>query len=347
MSGLRILLVGLAGLLGLAAVPAAAGEPNLSVERAAIARFQLADQRLQDVGWQLARGNADFCARVRPSVGLQLQDLASYGEPEVARAALGLRGDFAVQTAARGSPAARHGGFRANREITGLGRVDPNAWHARAERDWRRLTRAHNHLAAILSENGQVRLRFANGARAVLTPQPICATRFELASDGKRAMADGSRVVIGVEFPGFSYDEARFAAVVAHELAHNILRHSAWLDRVGRKQRNVRRAEREADRLMPWLLANAGYDPEAAVRFMESWGPRHDGGLFRSRTHDGWDERAEFIAAEIPRIRALMGKTGKADWSMHFERDIEWDEGYTPARQSMAAFDRDRDREMN
>ncbi len=298
---------------------------DLAAERAAIREFQAADQRLQDVGWKLVRGNAASCDRGTASVGLQLQDLASYGNPNVARDALELTGDFAVQTAARGSPAARSGAFTPNREIVALGNADPNAWNAGQKRDWRRLANAHDHIDRLLRENGEIAIGFADGSRATLRPVPVCATRFELASNSKRAVADGDRVVVGTRFPAFAYEEPRFAALVAHELAHNLLGHSAWLDREGRAQRRVRRTEREADRLMPWLLANAGYDPRAAIDFMATWGRRHDGGIFRKRTHDGWDERAEFIAAEIPRIEALIASEGSADWSVHFERGIDPD----------------------
>ena len=45
----------------------------------------------------------------------------------------------------------------------------------------------------------------------------------------------------------------------------------------------MRRTEREADRLMPWLLANAGYDPAAAARFWRQWGKKHDAGLLMVR----------------------------------------------------------------
>jgi hypothetical protein len=305
---------------------------DLDAERAAIARFQEADQRLQDVGWAMIRGNAEFCERVVPSIGLQLQDLASYGSPEIARAALGLAGDFAVETAARGSPAALTGEFARNREIVALERADPNEWPSDERKDWRRLKRAHDHLDAMLAEHGGITVRFADGGEARVTPVDACASRFELMGDGRRAVADGDRVVIGMEFPAFSYEEEVFAGVVAHELAHNFLAHSEWLDRNRRKRTNVRLTEREADRLMPWLLANAGYEPEAAIRFMTSWGRKHDGGLFRARTHDGWDERAEFIAAEVPLVRELMAREGKADWSVHFRREIDPDKGLKRAR---------------
>lgn len=328
----------LAVLLGgalLLAAPIAAQAPKVdyTAERAAIARFQDADQRLQDVGWQLARGNVDFCPKRVPSIGLQLQDMASYGAPAVARTALGLKGDFAVQTAARGSPAAATGAFTRNREVVRLEGFDPNTWPASSAMDWQRLVTAHNHIEAMLTEHGGIAVGFADGGEARVEPVEVCATRFELLGAGKTAVADGARVVIGIDFPAFAYAEPEFAGVVAHELAHNVLGHDEWLDRNGRSNKNVRRTEREADRLMPWLLANAGYDPAAAVAFWEQWGRKHDSALLSLRTkHDGWDERAEFVAAELPQITALMAREGKADWRVHFRREIDPAGGLLPER---------------
>lgn len=319
-----------AGLL--MAAPLAAQPVDYAAERAAIARFQDADQRLQDVGWQLARGNVGFCPKVVPSIGLQLQDMASYGAPAIARKALGLKGDFAVETVARGSPAAANGALARNREIVALERFDPNQWPAGAKMDWQRLVRAHDHIEAMLTEHGGIALGFADGSAVRLQPVEVCATRFELLGEGTKAVADGSRVVIGINFPAFAYDEPVFAALVAHELAHNVLGHDAWLDRNGRSRKHVRRTEREADRLIPWLLANAGYDPAAGVTFMQQWGSEHDAGLSLLRKHDGWDERAEFIAAELPIIADLMAREGRADWTVHFRREIDPEGGLLPER---------------
>jgi hypothetical protein len=173
--------------------------------------------------------------------------------------------------------------------------MDPNTWPARAKMDWNRLVWAHDHIEAMLTEHGGIAVGFA----------------------------DGARVVIGIDFPAFTYDEPEFAALVAHELAHNVLGHDAWLDANGRSRLHVRRTEREADRLMPWLLANAGYDPAAAARFWRQWGKRHDAGLLMVRKHDGWDEREEFVAAEVPLIADLMAREGRADWAAHFRREID------------------------
>lgn len=327
----------LAGALLLAAPLAAQNAPlpaspaiDYAAERAAIGRFQDADQRLQDVGWQLARGNVGFCPKVVPSVGLQLQDMASYGAPAIARTALGLRQDFAVQTAARGSPAALADGVTRNREIIRLEALDPNTWPAGKAMDWQRLVWAHDHIEAMLAEHGGIAITFADGGTARLAPVEVCATRFELMGAGDKAVADGTRVVIGIDFPAFGYDEPEFAALVAHELAHNVLEHDAWLDTHGRSRRHVRRTEREADRLMPWLLANAGYDPAAAARFWRQWGKKHDAGLLMIRKHDGWDEREAFVAAEVPQIAALMAREGRADWRRHFRREIDPAGGLMP-----------------
>lgn len=306
-----------------AATLAATGTNDPAAERSAIARYQDADQRLQDVGWRLARANAAFCPRTVASIGLQLQDMASYGVPDLARAALGLDRDFAVQTAARSSPAAQDGGFRRNREVTGLGDLDPNRWPTQGRLDWQRLARVHDHVDARLREAGSIAIAFADGGTAQVEAVEVCATRFELAGEGGAAVADGRRVVIGLDFPAFAYPEEVFAGLVAHELAHNVLGHDAWLDRNGRSRRHVRLTEREADRLMPWLLANAGYPPEAAVTFMETWGRRHDGGWLRIRKRDGWDERAALIAAELPMVERARAGDGRADWSRHFRREID------------------------
>ncbi|MCH2487396.1 MAG: hypothetical protein MK010_06610, partial [Erythrobacter sp.] len=155
---------------------------------------------------------------------------------------------------------------------------------------------------------------------ATITGAPACPSRFEVLDGGKRAVADGSRVIFGRDFAGFAYAEDEFAAAVAHELAHNLLEHRKMFDAVGRSQSLVRLSERDADRMMPWLLHNAGYDPRAAARFMARWGPKYGGGLLRDRSHDGWDERVEFIEAEIATMEAALAETGEADWSQRFVR---------------------------
>lgn len=317
----------LAGLAGLIVAPlSAAPDParvNYAAEAAAIGQFQNHDQRLQDIGWQLVRGNAGFCSQVVASIGLQLQDMASYGRPDIARTALQLKGDFAVQTVAKGLPADLAGGFIRNREVVRLAQLNPNEWPAGRRMDWHRVAWAHDHIDALLSEHAGIEVGFADGAAIKVQPIKVCASRFELMGEGTAAVADGNRVVIGMDFPAFAYDDAMFASLVAHELAHNLLGHAAWLDRNKRTWGNVRHTEREADRLIPWLLANAGYEPQAAVRFMSEWGPRHTVKILRAPTHDGWAKRLRAIEGELPLIVEVTAREGRADWSRHFRREID------------------------
>lgn len=308
-----------------AAALAAAAVPAEATERAELISLQADDLRLQTIGWRLARGNARFCDRAVGSIGLLLADARAFARPQDIRAALGLRGDIAVQAAVPGSPAAL-AGLTANDTIAAIDGRPMDALPAVKAGGWQRLAGLHDAIDAALAKDGAVRIDWLSptGPRSAnITGVPVCPTRFELLSGGTRAAADGTRVVIGREFAGMRYAEDELAAALAHELAHNLLAHRAWLRGVGRKQANIRVTEREADRMMPWLLANAGYPPEAAARFFERWGPLRDGWIFRGRSHDGWDERAGFVRGELPLIETARAASGSADWRPAFRRDTK------------------------
>lgn len=281
------------------------------------------DRQLFATGWRLASANAPFCDRAAPALGFAVLDAGGFGDPDAVRRQLGLSDDLAIGAVAAGSPAAA-AGIAAGDTLIALNGVTLTERYPRAKPAWQRLidvTKAIDSAAAA----GPVVLTLASAGAAdrtvTLSGVPACPSRFEVLDSGGRAAAEGTRVIFGREFPGFAYPEAEFAAAVAHEFAHNLLRHRAALDADGRSLGNVRATEREADRLMPWLLANAGYEPEAATRFMERWGPRHGGGLFRKRTHEGWDERTEAIRAEVAKVKTAWTQEGKADWAKHFARE--------------------------
>lgn len=308
--------------LGLVASPVIAGPDE---DRAALVRLQQEDARLQSIGWRLATANAPFCAP-RPSIGLLLQDMANFTEPARMRAATGIAGDIVVQAVAAGSPAHK-AGLTANDEILAIdGRAMANLPPAKAG-DWQRLASLHGLVDAALDRDGEVRIAFRRAGdesrEVTVGSNQTCPSRFELIDNSERAVADGKRVLIGRKFAGLDYSEDELAAALAHEFAHNLLGHRAWLSEAGRKRANIRLTEREADRLMPWLLANAGYPPEAAARFFERWGPGNGGWIFRARTHDGWDERADFVRAELSAIESLRANGSAADWRTHFRREIE------------------------
>ena len=310
----------LALLLALASGPALADDPDVEGKRLAIESYQARDQALQDIGWKLARGNAEFCIDTTASTGLRLHDVNAYGEPDVVRAALGLTRDFAVDTIPADSPAATDPALRRNREVALIGDVDPSAIPSSGRNDYNRSEKVADLLDSLSARGAPVAVTFAGGQQATLSAVPICTSRFEIISGDVELAADGRRVVVEADFEGFDMAEDRFAAAIAHELAHNILGHPAWLDAAGRTKRNIRQTELEADRLMPWLLANAGYDPSAAARFIEAYRPRSGSVLIFRGTHPKWKDRRDAVNAEIALIAPLLQVGWKADWSQRFVR---------------------------
>jgi hypothetical protein len=301
----------------------------------ALAALQRDDARLQSIGWRLSADNAQFCVEAQPAIGLLLQDMTAYGNPQAMRTATGISGDIAVQAVAGDSPAA-HSGLLANEEVLALADTDIAALTAgQIGKDpaSARLARIYALIDRILARDGQIsmRLRAADGQERSITiaGQPVCPSQFELRTDSSNAQADGKRIMIGRHFaaPTRSSDkleDGEFAAVIAHEMAHNLLGHGNWLRSAGRSWDNIRISEREADRLCIWLLANAGYDPSFGPRLMRGWGHRDDRGLERVPSHQAWDDRAALMEQEISALRAVLARTSAADWSQNFRRELHF-----------------------
>ncbi|MBX7540810.1 PDZ domain-containing protein [Qipengyuania sphaerica] len=326
----RSCLVGASLFFGLTACATnAAADPAVTAASPSpIEQFQAKEARLFEIGYRLGTANASYCDNGQPSLGLLLHDVRAYGQAEAIRSLLGLRGDIGVQAVAQGSPA-QLAGIRQNDTLLA---IDGQEIEDRPDtrKDWQRAAKLRDTIDASAGD-GSVMLAWidASGTRteATLLPVSSCASTFELLSGDDGAAADGTRVLVGESFPGFAYTDEEFAAVLAHEMAHNLLGHIPYLAENGKGDMRARNSERDADRLMPWLLANAGYDPAAATRMMQRFGPRHGGGLLRRRTHDGWDERVEFIATEVSKIEKFRQEiTGlSVDWRTNFEPFLKID----------------------
>ncbi len=274
------------------------------------------DRRMATIAYRLATANAALCDDLAPVPGVAVHALGQYDVKvrAEARAAFGFATPVAVEAVVPRSAAAFAGlaeddGLLAVNGVPFEDGVSPKA--DAAGRDAA--------LALIARQPAERPLRLTvlrSGKRLAVTApaSPGCRSNFEVLLGPKmEASSDGGTVQIGVRF--FErYDNEQVAVVVAHELAHTILKHRARLDaagvkrgllrEVGRNGRLFRRTEGEADLLGAHLLRNAGYDPRVAVRFWREHGGDVDGGLFRSRTHPSSKARAAAIEAELAALPA-------------------------------------------
>ena len=165
-------------------------------------------------------------------------------------------------------------------------------------------------------------------------PLPTCATSYQIRiEDGLDAGADGRMVSVNLPLVQYALDngeadqdsalpadDGQLAAVVAHELAHNILRHRERLDAAGvdrgigrlfgKSAGRIKATEEEADRLSVWLMLNAGYDPEDAVRFWTRFGKEHGLGIFSDSTHYRWKNRVRQLREEMAAAMAADRRNG-------------------------------------
>ena len=270
------------------------------------------DLRLAIISYKLASANAPFCKRRERNPGWVLHDERQYPDVKIARAAFGFRQPVAISAVVPGG-AADLLGIKEGYGLVAVGDIalDANT-DASGKQSADRVESIQKTLRQAMVMDGGVRLT-ANTPegkkRFALTPPEICASRFWVDAQSKLdAGADGDGVRITEGFMAFtSNDDAELAALVAHELAHNLLGHRERLNQTGRKTKNVLATEIEADRLSVWLMANAGYDPAAALRFTERHGRKTGLGIFSDGTHLRWNNRVKMMRAEIE-IMAVTAK---------------------------------------
>jgi len=299
------------------AAPAVAADPDTAATFDALRQV---DGRMAAIAYRLTTANAPLCRSLAPTPGWAIHSLGQYDPAlrDQARASFGFETPIAVEAVVPGSAAAK-AGVRAGDSIVSvdgrpIGSGAPGKDASSAARD-----AAVEQIAGLTADRPlAVELMREGRTRTVTIPaSPGCRSAFEvLLGPGMTASADGRIVQIGVRF--FErYTDDEVAVVVAHELSHNILRHAARLEaagvkrgllsEVGRNGRLFRLTEDQADLLGAYLLRNAGYDSQIAVRFWREHGGDVDGGLFRSRTHPSSSARAKALETAIATMPAGHG----------------------------------------
>lgn len=294
-------------LLLVVAAPAANG-PDVAAYRTLVEQ----DLRLTAVGYRLAAANVAFCGRKERNPGWVIHDVAQYQDMRTAFSAFAFTAPVSVAAVVNGGPA-DHAGVAAGDGLEAIGEESLD-WgdNAKGQPTYERVMIVKNLLRQQLTGAETLSLdlnRNQKVIRKVVKPAPVCASDFQVdTKNGVDAGANGEVVRVTYGMMGYVADDDELAAVVAHEFAHNILGHRARLATVKRgKIKAILATEIEADRLSVWLMANAGYDPAAALRFTERYGRKYGLGVFSDGTHLRWKNRVKVMNAEID----LMARTGK------------------------------------
>lgn len=309
--------------------PASAAAMDVSPYRA----LQSLDAELAATGYRLAVANAPLCDRLDAGTGILLHDISQYNDRAAIDGVFAFESPVEVASVVPGSPAAMAGIIAGDAlvAIDGTERTEIAALTDGLDEDaYARIQQIADLLAAAHNAGQPVMLELLRAGMPYtvrFTAAAACATRYQLLTeDGYEAGADGR--MVSINLPLFQYaaaeggvnDGGELAAVVAHELAHNILRHRERLDAVdidrglarlfGKNARRIKATEEEADRLSVWLMANAGYDPHDAVRFWTRFGKEHGHGIFTEGTHYRWQNRAAQIEEEIAAFHAAVPHDG-------------------------------------
>jgi beta-barrel assembly-enhancing protease len=251
--------------------------------------LQRYDDELETVSYQLAVTAGSACPEKAPLLGLSLHDLSQYraSDQVSVKAAYGFEGYPMVLSVAAHGPAATDG-IEAGDSVVAINEQEVPAdngqigSYVRLGATWAMLDEA--------ALKGAIRITLQrDNLRRTVTIQPVmgCRSRVELGSSPDiDALADDSEIVVNIGALDFADGEDEAAAIIAHELAHNIFHHRAVIASAPRTQRRAvaQRAEIDADRLSIDLLVRAHYDPAAILRFWQRFltqfpKNRHDGAL--------------------------------------------------------------------
>lgn len=295
-------------------LPVAPAQGQTDPAASAMLALRAFDIRVATIGHRLAVGGVDLCTERQWRPGITLHALSQYLGPsrQAAQRAFRLDRGAGILALAVGGPSER-AGLRPDDIVMAVdGRPLP-------EPEGRTFAAIEPLLDAFESAfaDGSATLDILRGGEPLTMVVPAeegCISRFQVVpARSPDARADGIYVQINHGLDLHVRDDSELAAVIAHEFAHNVLRHKARLNalqvkrgvaaNLGRNAVLIRETEVEAERLSVYLLQRAGYDPQAAIRFWSRFG-RRGLNFLTSPTHPGWRRRIALFEAEIRAIRA-------------------------------------------
>jgi beta-barrel assembly-enhancing protease len=276
---------------------------TLTPQMAAIRALADQDIRVAHVGHRLARagrGAAEdgWCDGVVTMSGMVVQDGAQFPAQDRLAAKEGLQiGDGPTIVAVLPDTGAAWAKLKPGDRIVSINgeKIDANI----RRNPYARMAQLEQFLAKPPGlGNWTIEVLRADGSAfgSYLVAQAGCPSVFQvLPRKQVNARADGRYVQIYSGMLDFVRNDDELAAVVAHELAHNILKHQA-------RKTPSKQAEYEADRLSVALVMRAGYRIDAIVPFWTRFEARTNAGIFADGTHPSAKKR---IAALVAAVEAL------------------------------------------
>ncbi len=298
----------------------------------ALKSLQSLDKRLHGIGYRLATENVRFCQDRIYRSGMLLHDITQYGDKIAARAVHKFQAPISVNAIAGiNSRSVNPGDGLLSINGKALSEVSIDDPELKKEQpQYRRLAAVNRFMVSEMkgrinfrnSASFAVLLRDGEEINTQISPSAACASQFQIRPDKERkASADGKIVTITSALAEYVESDDELAAIAAHELAHNLLKHKERLNKqkvnrgffgqFGKSAGRIKQTEIEADRLSVWMMKNAGYDPQAAIRFWTRYGKEHGKGIFSASTHYRWKKRVKLFEEEIAKMNALEPVDGK------------------------------------
>ncbi len=190
------------------------------------------------------------------------------------------------------------------------------------------LTRINDHVAAgqnisdlidaALDKSGDVALTLADGRALHFTERQGCGFHIGVEQgQSLNSYADGENGNLTTALVKFTVNDDELAFIVAHELAHNYLRHKERLDKshvthgllamFGKSAGLIKQTEEEADVMGLYLMARAGYDITKIPSFWARFGARTGTDILSDGTHPRTKARIALAEATIAEINTKRG----------------------------------------